>query len=180
MRLVPLENFSGNGVLRGTIAALGDGGDPLGWEAYGNWSDPTFRAKSVKGLVSELGIDTDRARSGIALSAARNLSVGIAAGARRNRWPPRVLERESFLDPIHLGYPFPCMCRVPGGSGLSEHGGTIVSRPTANRHDAHPDGSREVRPSLHDYRKCGLFFGENTKPDTTIPIEDFSSRVGTA
>jgi putative DNA primase/helicase len=60
--LRPLSNFSGNGVLRGTITALDDLGDPLGWEAYGNWSDRNFVERSARQLAAATGIDQDRAR----------------------------------------------------------------------------------------------------------------------
>jgi hypothetical protein len=61
--LRPLSNFSRNGVLRGTITALDDLGEPLGWEAYGNWSDRSFLEKSSKQLAQTTGIDLDRART---------------------------------------------------------------------------------------------------------------------
>jgi putative DNA primase/helicase len=60
--LRPLSNFSGNGVLRGTITALDDLGEPLGWEAYGNWSDRNFVERSSRQLAEATGIDLDRAR----------------------------------------------------------------------------------------------------------------------
>jgi hypothetical protein len=60
--LRPLSNFSGNGVLRGTITALDDLGEPLGWESYGNWSDRNFVVRSARQLADATGIDRDRAR----------------------------------------------------------------------------------------------------------------------
>ncbi|MFQ6026236.1 MAG: hypothetical protein ACE5Q6_01835, partial [Dehalococcoidia bacterium] len=60
--LRPLANFSGNGVLRGTITALDDAEQPLGWENYGNWSDRAFLEKSAGQLAAATGIDLDRAR----------------------------------------------------------------------------------------------------------------------
>ena len=61
MILRPLANFSGNGVLRGTITALDDLGEPLGFESYGNWSDRTFVEKSAKQLADATGIPLERA-----------------------------------------------------------------------------------------------------------------------
>lgn len=63
MILRPLPNFTGNGVLRGTITSLDDLGEPLGWEAYGNWSDRAFLERSAKQLAGTTGIETDRART---------------------------------------------------------------------------------------------------------------------
>jgi hypothetical protein len=60
--LRPLSNFSGNGLLRGTITALDDLGEPLGWEAYGNWSDRTFVERSAKQLAGTTGVQLDRAK----------------------------------------------------------------------------------------------------------------------
>jgi hypothetical protein len=60
--LRPLSNFSGNGVLRGTITALDDLGEPLGWESYGNWSDRSFVERSAKQLADATSINLDRAR----------------------------------------------------------------------------------------------------------------------
>jgi hypothetical protein len=60
--LRPLSNFTGNGVLRGTITALDDLGEPLGWESYGNWSDRSFLERSAKQLAQATGIPLDRAR----------------------------------------------------------------------------------------------------------------------
>ena len=61
MILRPLANFSGNGVLRGAITCLDDLGEPLGWEAYGNWSDRSFVEKSARQLADATGIQFDRA-----------------------------------------------------------------------------------------------------------------------
>ena len=74
--LRPLSNFTGNGVLRGTITSLDDLGEPLGWEAYGNWSDRTFLERSAKQLADSTGIQTDRARTLLtqAVKEARNLA----------------------------------------------------------------------------------------------------------
>jgi putative DNA primase/helicase len=60
--LRPLPNFSGNGVLKGTITALDDLGEPLGWEAYGNWSNRTFVERSAKQLANTTGVQLDRAK----------------------------------------------------------------------------------------------------------------------
>ncbi len=63
MILRPLANFTGNGVLRGTIAALDDLGDPLGWEEFGNWSDGAFRRRAARSLAAVTDISEDRARA---------------------------------------------------------------------------------------------------------------------
>jgi hypothetical protein len=74
--LRPLSNFTGNGVLRGTITALDDLGEPLGWESYGNWSDRSFVERSAKQLAQVTGIPLDRARMLLttALKTARKLA----------------------------------------------------------------------------------------------------------
>ncbi len=74
MILKPLSGFSTNGVLRGNIGAFDDEGEPLGWEAVGNWSDAKFRTSSAKDLAETTDITQDKARTMIktALVSARN------------------------------------------------------------------------------------------------------------
>jgi hypothetical protein len=63
MILRPQGNFLGNGVLRGTVTAYDDQGEPLGWEQYGNWSVPKFREQAAKNLASDTGISIEKARA---------------------------------------------------------------------------------------------------------------------
>ncbi|MDP2951908.1 MAG: hypothetical protein Q8O76_01150, partial [Chloroflexota bacterium] len=65
MKLRPLSNFVGNGVLKGTLGAFDDAGEPL-WESHGNWSLENFREKASKSLASATGFSIDKARAGIA------------------------------------------------------------------------------------------------------------------
>ena len=66
MILKSLDNFTGNGVLKGTIVAYDDAGEPLGWELYGNWSSQKFREKAAKDLSEGTGISLEKANAMIA------------------------------------------------------------------------------------------------------------------
>ena len=56
----PLSNFSGNGVLKGTLAAYRNG-EPTGWEMVANWSDVKVFREAVTHLCLVVDIDEDRA-----------------------------------------------------------------------------------------------------------------------
>ena len=73
MILRPQVNFSGNGVLKGTVTAYDDSGEPLGWEQYGNWSAPKFREHAIQDLATSTGISVEKAQALLArmLKAAR-------------------------------------------------------------------------------------------------------------
>ena len=66
MILRPQGNFLGNGVLRGTVTAYDDRGEPLGWEQYGNWSAPNFREQAAKNLAANTGISIEKAQAMLA------------------------------------------------------------------------------------------------------------------
>jgi len=61
--LKPLANFSGNGILKGTIVAYSDEREPLGWEMFGNYSAPGFREKAAKSLATDTGIGIEKANA---------------------------------------------------------------------------------------------------------------------
>ncbi len=73
MILKPLTNFTGNGILKGTIVAYSDDREPLGWEMFGNYSAPGFRGKAAKSLADNTGISMEKANALLAqvLKAAR-------------------------------------------------------------------------------------------------------------
>lgn len=83
MILRPLPNFHGDGVLKGTIVALDNNENPLGWEEYANWSDGAARRRAVRGLVEVTGITEDQARALItqALTQARQAAGVPTPGA---------------------------------------------------------------------------------------------------
>ena len=62
MIIKSLPGFVGNGRLQGTLVALDDAGEPLGWEEYGNWSSGTFVKMAVASLAEDTGIEADQAR----------------------------------------------------------------------------------------------------------------------
>jgi hypothetical protein len=101
--------FSGNGLLRGSIAATDDTGDPLGWEHSGNWSSTPTRERAIKDLAATVGIPEDRARKAIAdaLREARRQTGFPADGAPQrptheltrivtNGRQPREIEAEAW------------------------------------------------------------------------------------
>jgi hypothetical protein len=85
--LRPLSNFSGNGVLRGTITALDDLGEPLGWESYGNWSDRSFVERSARQLADATGINPDRARMLLTSAVKQARKLAGTAGAEEDLVP---------------------------------------------------------------------------------------------
>ena len=62
MKIKTLHGFTGNGVLKGTLVALDDSDNPLGWEEHGNWSNSAFLRKAAISLAEDTGIELDRAR----------------------------------------------------------------------------------------------------------------------
>jgi hypothetical protein len=53
----------GNGVLKGTITAYDDLGEPLGWEQQGNWSTLRFRDQAAQDLAANTGISLEKAKA---------------------------------------------------------------------------------------------------------------------
>jgi hypothetical protein len=58
--LRPGSNFTGNGVLKGTLVAYYAAGEPL-WETVENWSSDKARQRAAKDLAATTGITEDRA-----------------------------------------------------------------------------------------------------------------------
>ena len=59
-------SLNGRGNLTGTLVAVGDDGEPLGFEHSANFSDIRERDRFVKAFVKQLDVDEDRARAALA------------------------------------------------------------------------------------------------------------------
>ncbi len=105
MILRPMANFSGNGVLRGTITALDDFEEPLGFESYGNWSDRTFVEKSARQLADTTGIPLDRALTLLtrAVQEARRVAGLSDSGVTRPQPPENELPVVEISKIANLG-----------------------------------------------------------------------------
>jgi len=62
MKLIAV-GFSANTTLKGTLIALDDNNDPLGWESAGDWSSPRFQKESVSQFVAAVGVGEEKARA---------------------------------------------------------------------------------------------------------------------
>lgn len=81
--LRPSTDFSVNGALRGGIIAYDESGEPLGWEARGNWSDRQFLAKQAADLAETVAITEDHARTLLTKAMRDARKAGDAADAQR-------------------------------------------------------------------------------------------------
>ena len=81
MKLVGF-GFTGNGVLKGTLPAVDDAGEPLGWEVNGNWSNVTLQELAIRQLAVAAGIGVEKSR---ALYFPRH-QAGKTAGRNPESW----------------------------------------------------------------------------------------------